>query len=299
METLYAHISDPRLRRLADTVEKSLLGTAPLGVAFSGGVDSTLLLALAARALKPINVVALVGVSASLPATERADARELARLLEVRYVEVATHEDQIKEYRRNHEDRCYFCKAELFSRIDHEVVSRYGLAAVAYGETGDDKRATDRPGSRAATQHGVLRPLADADLTKSDVRELAYILGLPNWDKPAMPCLASRIPHYSEVLPAKLRQVETTERRLRSFGFNDLRVRHHGEIARIEIPRDSLSRAISDPIRGLIIEACRSAGFTHVTLDLSGLRSAATTMLPLSVSERIHDDSGSDSGAGS
>jgi uncharacterized protein len=251
-----------------------------LGVAFSGGVDSSLLLALAVRALGVTRVVAVLGVSPSLAADERRGAHDVAAHLGVPLVEVATHEGDNPAYRRNGPDRCFHCKDELFTRISDEVATRHGLRAIAYGENADDARRPDRPGARAATNHAVLRPLADAGLSKQDVRRLARALGLPNADKPAAPCLASRIPHFTEVDPTRLAQVEAAERALRRLGFTDSRVRHHGEVARVELPGDDLARAVSPRIRDRLVADVRAAGFRFVALDLAGIQSGAFT-LPL------------------
>ena len=182
----------------------SLAGVRRLGVAFSGGVDSSVLLALAARTLGRDNVVAVLGVSPSLAAAERTGAHEVAALIGVSVVEIETREGERAAYVANGPDRCFHCKDELFSRIDSEVLRAHRLDAVAYGENADDVRRPDRPGSRAATDHAVLRPLADAGLNKADVRGIARALGLPVADKPAAPCLASRIPHFEPVTPDKL-----------------------------------------------------------------------------------------------
>ncbi|WP_328475044.1 ATP-dependent sacrificial sulfur transferase LarE [Actinoplanes sp. NBC_00393] len=258
----------------------ALGGVRRLGVAFSGGVDSSVLLALAARALGREQVVALLGVSASLAADERTAAHAVARDLDVRVVEVATAEMQRPQYRANGPDRCYHCKDELFATIDARVVREQRLDAVAYGENLDDARRPDRPGSRAAAEHRVLRPLADLGLAKADVRRLAGELGLACADKPAAPCLASRIPHFAEVTPAKLRQVEQAEAALRRLGFTDSRVRHHGDVARIELPADDLVRAVSEPLRTAVHEAVVAAGFRFAAVDLAGIQSGAFT-LPL------------------
>ena len=211
-------------------------GVHRLGVAFSGGVDSSVLLAAAARTLGADRVVAVLGVSPSLAADERAAAHDVARFVGVPLVEVETYEGDRPEYRANGADRCFHCKDELFTRIGDEVAAAHRLDAVAYGENADDARRPDRPGARAATNHRVLRPLSDAGLDKAAVRRLARAWALPCADKPAAPCLASRIPHHSEVTPEKLAQIDTAEAALRALGFADLRVRHHGDVARIELP---------------------------------------------------------------
>jgi uncharacterized protein len=251
-----------------------------LGVAFSGGVDSAVLLALAVRALGADRVVAVLGVSPSLAADERTAAHDVARVIGAPLVEVATHEGERTAYTRNGPDRCYHCKDELFTRISDQVAAAHGLTALAYGENADDARRPDRPGAQAATEHQVCRPLAEAGLDKQAVRAVARELGLPCADKPAAPCLASRIPHFTEVNPQRLAQVETAEHALRRLGFTDCRVRHHGEIARIELPAEDLPRAAGEPLRTEVLEAVRSAGFRFVALDLAGLQSGAFT-LPL------------------
>lgn len=262
----------------ADAVAEALRGIGRLGVAYSGGVDSATLLALAVRALGPGHVVALLGVSASLAARERALAHRVAAQIGVPVVEITTHEGERPEYVANGVDRCFFCKDELFARIDDQVVREHRLDAVAYGENADDAQRPDRPGAGAATAHAVLRPLAQAGLTKRRVRDIARALGLEVADKPAAPCLASRIPHGQEVTPAKLAQVEELEAAIAELGFSDSRVRHHGEIARIELPADELGRAADPGVSGELVCAGRAAGFAHVTVDLAGLQSGAFTL---------------------
>jgi uncharacterized protein len=267
-------------------VTNQLRGINRLGVAFSGGVDSSVLLALAARTLGPDRVVAILGVSPSLAAEERAGAHAVARHIGVAVVEVDTHEGARAEYRLNGPDRCFHCKDELFTRIGEEVVEAHRLDAIAYGENADDARRPDRPGSRAAVAHRVLRPLADAGLDKTAVRRIARALELPCADKPAAPCLASRIPHFIDVTPQKLSQVERAESALHRLGFTELRVRHHGDIARIELPPEDLPRAVIEPARSAIHGAVVAAGFRFATVDLAGVQSGAFT-LPLVVS--AHD----------
>jgi uncharacterized protein len=263
-----------------------LTGVERLGVAFSGGVDSSVLAALAARALGPEKVVAILGVSPSLAATERDEAHVVARHIGVAVAEVETHEGDRPEYRANGPDRCFHCKDELFTRIADEVVDAYRLDAVAYGENADDARRPDRPGSQAATKHRVLRPLADLGLDKAAVRVIAREYGLPSADKPAAPCLASRIPHFQVVEPEKLAQIERAEEALRELGFGDLRVRHHGEVARIELTPDDLVRAVGPELRERVQAAVIAAGFRFVTVDLAGIQSGAFTLPLLQVSTR-------------
>lgn len=275
---------DERDRAAAAAVATLLAGRAPVGVAFSGGVDSSVLLALAARSLGRQHVLALLGVSPSLAADERTAAHEVAAYLDVRLIEVETHEAQRDAYVRNGPDRCFECRDELFTRIADDVVEQHGLASVAYGENADDAVRSDRPGALAATAHEVLRPLADAGMRKDQVRRIARALGLPSADRPAAPCLASRIPHFEAVLPDKLRQIEAAEAALRRLGFDELRVRHHGEVARIELPHGDLVRAVQEPLRSQIQTAVNEAGFRFVALDITGIRSGAFTLPLIGVS---------------
>jgi uncharacterized protein len=277
-------------------VAAALSGAAPLGVAFSGGVDSSVLLALAARTLGHQQVIAVLGVSPSLAAAERSAAHRVAATIDVRLVEITTFEGDRPQYRRNGPDRCFHCKDELFTRIDDEVVATHGLAAVAYGENADDARRPDRPGARAATDHTVLRPLADAGMDKATVRRIAAALRLPCADKPAAPCLASRIPHFHQVLPAKLRQIEQAEAALHALGLRELRVRHHDDVARLELGPQDLIRARSEPLRSAVDAAVRAAGFAQVTIDPNGLQSGAFTLHALD-GRRALDDAVDEQGA--
>jgi pyridinium-3,5-biscarboxylic acid mononucleotide sulfurtransferase len=271
------------LSAAAQAVGSQLLGAAPLGVAFSGGVDSSVLLALAVRTLGADQVLAILGVSPSLGADERLAAHQVAEVVGARIVEIETSEGDNPAYRANGPDRCFHCKNELFTRIEDEIADAYGLEAVAYGENADDMMRPDRPGSRAASNHKVLRPLADAGLGKAAVRAIARALQLPSADKPAAPCLASRIPHYQEVSAAKLAQIEAAEKALRILGFTESRVRHHGEVARIELPSAEIERAVSAPAREQIHAAITAAGFRFAAVDLAGIQSGAFTMSLLPV----------------
>lgn len=262
----------------ADAVARLLEGTAPLGVAYSGGVDSAVLLALAVRALGRESVVALMGVSPSLAADERTEAHAVAAHIGADLVEFSTFEGENPAYRANGVDRCFHCKDELFTRISAEVAAEHALATVAYGENADDALRPDRPGAQAATNHAVRRPLAEAGLTKERVRAIARALALPCADKPAAPCLASRIPHGQEVTPEKLAQIEAGERALRALGFTDSRVRHHGDVARIEVPAAEIGRFADEEVRTTAVRALRNAGFRHVAVDLAGIKSGAFTL---------------------
>jgi uncharacterized protein len=282
-------IDDPAIleavQRVGDALRRDV-GDGRLGVAFSGGVDSSVLLALAARALGPGQIVAVLGVSPSLAADERSAAHDVARFVGVPVVEVATFEGEDPAYRRNDTDRCFHCKNELFTRISAEVLTAHGLSAVAYGENADDAVRPDRPGAAAAAEHGVLRPLAEVGVDKAGVRRIARALGLPSADKPAAPCLASRIPHYQEVTPAKLAQVEAAEAGLRSLGLEDLRVRHHGDVARVEVTPADLALVVAEPLRDQVVAVVRSAGFRYVALDLAGIQSGSFTLTELQLTVR-------------
>ncbi|MFD0899297.1 ATP-dependent sacrificial sulfur transferase LarE [Actinomadura sediminis] len=265
--------------RDADRAGALLRTSGRLAVAFSGGVDSSVLLAIAVRELGADRVLAVLGVSPSLAADERGAAHEVAAHVGAAVVEVETREGDAPAYRANGPDRCFHCKDELFARISTEVAAEHGVTAVAYGENADDARRPDRPGSRAAEEHRVLRPLADAGLGKAAVRRIAAAFGLPSADKPAAPCLASRIPHFTEVTPGKLAQVEEAERALRRLGLRDCRVRHHGEVARVEVPVGDIAR-LAGELRADVLTAVRRAGFRMVAVDLAGIQSGAFT-LPL------------------
>jgi uncharacterized protein len=254
------------------------LGDGPVGVAFSGGVDSAVLLAVAHQSLGPEGAVGILAVSPSLASSERVTANRVARTIGADLIELETSELDDPAYAANPTDRCYFCKDELFTRIDNAFLRTHRLRAVAYGENADDQARLDRPGSRAATEHRVLRPLAAAGLGKARVRNLARELGLEVADKPASPCLASRIPHGEPVTAEKLAAIETAEAAVRRLGFSDCRVRHHGSIARIELPEVEIPRATEPGTRARLIAEVKDAGFRHVTIDLRGLQSGAFTL---------------------
>ena len=259
----------------------ALRGLGRLGVAYSGGVDSSVLLAAAVRTLGPADVVAILGISPSLAADEHREAVTTAAYIGATVVEIQTHEGERPEYRRNGPDRCFHCKDELFSRIDADLVRQHRLDTVAYGENADDVARVDRPGAGAATAHRVRRPLAEAGLDKAAVRRLARSWALPSADKPAAPCLASRIPHHQEVTPEKLGQIEAAEAALHRLGLADLRVRHHGDIARIELPVADLVRAVTDPLRRQIRRAVLAAGFRYATVDVGAMQSGSFTLTVL------------------
>jgi len=239
-------------------------------VAYSGGVDSTLLLKLAMEEL-PGRVVAVLASSPAYPESEQVEARKLAAALGARLVEVETSEVELEEYRRNHADRCFHCKEEPFSTLE-PIREELGLAHLAYGATADD--ADDhRPGHGSAVRRGVRFPLLEAGLGKAEIRLAARGLGLPNWNKPSFACLSSRIPHGTPVTVEVLRQVERAESVVKALGFLQVRVRHHGEVARVEVEPEEVERLFSH--REAVVSGLREAGYTFVALDLEGYSTGA------------------------
>jgi uncharacterized protein len=250
---------------------RDLEATGGVMVAFSGGADSTLLLAAAVRALGE-RAVAATGVSPSLPREELAAAAALAAELGARHLVVATHEGERPGYLRNGPDRCYFCKDELFEVLG-PLAAAEGLA-LAVGTNTDDL-GDHRPGQRAAASHGVLTPLVAAGLSKAEVREASRRLGLRTADKPAAACLASRVAYGVQVTPARLSRVERAEALLRSFGLAQLRVRDHGDLARVEVPTEALALLVEPDRRARLVAGLHDLGFAYVTLDLDGFRSGS------------------------
>jgi uncharacterized protein len=258
------------LRPAMQRLEATIRAHGPMVVACSGGVDSGLLACVAHRVLEG-RMLCVLGVSASLAQSE---AREAVAFFEhhgLPHVRIETREMDAPGYRANGPDRCYFCKHELFERIESSPEAR-AFPVLAYGANADD--AFDhRPGARAADAHRVCAPLAEAGFSKQMVRDAARALGLRVWDKPASPCLASRIPYHSEVTPAKLRQIDAAEAILKQHGFEVCRVRHHGLTARIEVPISALPRLQDDVTWAAVCVALRATGFDHVEADPRGFKS--------------------------
>jgi pyridinium-3,5-biscarboxylic acid mononucleotide sulfurtransferase len=252
------------LSRLRDAIAT----TGPMVVAFSGGVDSGLLAWVARDVLGAQGSLAVTAVSPSLAPSERADCRRLADSWGLRWVEVQSDEAARPEYVANGTDRCYHCKSELMERL-LPLAAAEG-AVVALGVNVDDL-SDHRPGQTAARERGAVFPLVEAGLTKSDVRSAAKELGLEVWDKPAAACLASRVPHGTPVTIGTLAQVSTAEEGLRRLGLRQLRVRHYGDLARIELGPAELEQAFAD--RDRVVEIVKAAGYHYVTMDLEGFRS--------------------------
>ncbi len=239
-------------------------------VAFSGGVDSTLVLKLAREEMGEL-AVAVTALSKALPPREREEAAQLAALIGARHVTVESKELSDPNYAANPQNRCYFCKSELYA-ICGRMRLELGLAAIADGFNADDARDW-RPGHIAAREHRVTSPLAVAALTKDEVRAWSHRLGLPTWDKPQMPCLASRIPYGTAVTGQRLVQIGTAEQDLWDLGFRQFRVRYHGETARIEAAAEELSRLGEPALRERVIERVKSRGFKLVVIDPEPFRS--------------------------
>ena len=234
-------------------------------VAYSGGVDSTLLLRLAMDELGD-GAVAVLASSPAYPESEQSAARALARAMGARLIEVTTSEVELEDYARNNPDRCFHCKEELFDTLE-PVQRDLGLATIAYGATADDA-GDHRPGHGSAVRRGVRFPLLEAGMAKSEIRAAARSLGLPNWNKPSFACLSSRIPHGTRVTVAALKQIEAAEDALKAMGFAQVRVRHHDDVARIEVESRDIARLIAE--RERVTAAVQAAGYRFVSVDLEG-----------------------------
>jgi uncharacterized protein len=240
-----------------------------LVVAYSGGVDSAYL-AWAATSVLGAQALAVTADSASYPERHRAMATDIAARFGLQHEIIATAELDNPAYRANAPDRCYHCKHELYTHLTALAKGR-GFAAVADGSNADD-RGDYRPGRQAAREFGVISPLDDVGLTKAEIRALSHRAGLPTWDEPASACLSSRIPYFTEVSEEKLTAIESAERALRDFGFRVIRVRHHGDVARIEVAREELARLVEPVMAERVERAVREAGFRYVAVDLRGYR---------------------------
>jgi uncharacterized protein len=263
-----ATTSSPLLAK-ADHLRRILSDCESVLVAFSGGVDSAYLAVTAAQVLGD-RALAVTAESPSYPDAHRQIARRVARDFALSHEVVQTAELERPEYRANPANRCYYCKDELFSRL-LLVARERGLRVIVDGNNADD-RGDYRPGRKAAREHGVRSPLDEANLSKDDIRELSRLQGMETWDEPASACLSSRIPYGHEVTDEKLRQIERAEQVLRDLGFRVFRVRHHDEMARLEIARGEMHRALDPDVNGTIVSALKALGFQYVSLDLQGYR---------------------------
>jgi uncharacterized protein len=251
-------------------------GSALLG--FSGGVDSAYLACVALEALGRDRFLAVIGRSASYPEEQWREARAVADRFDIPVLELDTQELSDPSYVANPTNRCYFCKTELWGRLV-PLARQRGFAAVVDGSNADD-RGDYRPGATAASELAVESPLAIVGLTKPEIRELSRLRGLSGWDRPASPCLSSRIPYGTAVTTDRLRRIEAAERAVRALGVTgDLRVRYHDDLARVELSKLELSRWIAPAARARLREAVRAAGFERVALDLAGFRSGSLNVL--------------------
>ena len=265
-DTIDLHLADK-----FEHLERILAGLESAVVAFSGGVDSTFLLAVAVKVLGA-RVLAVTATSGTYPERELIEARSLAGQLGARHREVVSEELDIPEFKHNPRNRCYYCKKELFGKL-RIIADQEGLSHVLDGTNVDD-RGDHRPGRQAAEEIGVLSPLEAAGFTKDDIRALSKHLGLPTWEKPAFACLSSRFPYGTSITPERVSQVGRAEESLRGLGFRVVRVRYHDTVARLELGPEEFELAVGS-LRDEVSRLVREAGFVYVAIDLQGYRTGA------------------------
>ena len=272
--------TDPKqkLQRLREIIDDC----GSMVIAFSGGLDSTFLLKVAVDALGD-RAIAVTARSSTYPEREYEEAVRLAQEIGARHITFSSEELEIENFRQSPPRRCYFCKKELFSKLT-QIAQKEGINRIADGANADDVHDF-RPGMEAAGELGVISPLKEASLTKEDIRALSKEMGLSTWDKPSFACLASRFPYGEEITVEKLKMVSQAEDFLRGLGFRQLRVRHHSDIARIEVSENDIPAIIESGTRRKIISAFKDIGYNYVTVDLAGYRTGSMN-IPLKINKQ-------------